>query len=248
MAFRLIDHKDRFKGRRIWVVGAGPSLNDVDLSLLNSEIVVCVNNVIAARNRLKIDYHVVWGWNRFIRLVPEIIVAAKECPGMRIICAPPYQYLRKYIETLKPFENVCLVARFKRRTSKTHRKECEKYTADGTLCACPLFRRAWQWQIPWCTYFAIRWAQYLGASSLYYLGQDGILRPDQSHFSDAFIHNFTKSKRAKKLNGFCGRMEKIARRLTAQGTPVINCSPGSALNIPQMTLEDVVSQPDVPKS
>lgn len=58
---RLHKFKDIHKGERAFIVACGPSLKDIDLSLLDNEIVFGVS--LAYKSRAKIDYHFMGDYN-----------------------------------------------------------------------------------------------------------------------------------------------------------------------------------------
>lgn len=49
---RILDYKDAYKGRRMFIIGNGPSLNKLDLSLLKNELTIGVNSIFLAREKL----------------------------------------------------------------------------------------------------------------------------------------------------------------------------------------------------
>lgn len=215
-------------------------MNDVDLSLLDDEITIAVNNVLTIRHRLNITYHIIFARNRWLHLLPEVILTARGHECINLICAPPYDFLVSSIPLLWSYSHVCLVGRFKRSTPTELRNDCLSRYKSGVVSDFPPLarQRQWGWRAPHCTHLAIKLAEYLGAKEIGFLGQDGYTTAKGSHFSTAGIHNERYKER--KLNSFCKFMERTAKRLAKGGVEAYNCSPGSAIDMPTKSLQEAI--------
>lgn len=63
-----IKYKNKFSGKRCFILGNGPSLNDYDLGVLRSEIVFCVNNFIKYEkiNIIHPDFYILYDRSYFL--------------------------------------------------------------------------------------------------------------------------------------------------------------------------------------
>ena len=52
---RILAHRNRHAGERIWVIGNGPSINETDLSPLRDEVTIGTNSIFLNRDRMGFD-------------------------------------------------------------------------------------------------------------------------------------------------------------------------------------------------
>ncbi|WP_300156512.1 6-hydroxymethylpterin diphosphokinase MptE-like protein [Solidesulfovibrio sp.] len=142
------DYRDKHRGQAAWVVGNGPSLNRMDLSLLAGRVHFCMNRIYLGVEK--------FGFTPLYYTVEDVFVA-EDTPG-EIDRLPYVKFLPKDLSyCLADGENVCWVDFIRR------------YTGF------PLFSDDAKKGIYWgstVTYLAVQLAWYMGCDPILLIGVD----------------------------------------------------------------------------
>lgn len=100
-------YKDIHKGKRCFILGNGPSLKDIDLSLLQDEFVFTVNNFskVSGFEKVKPDYHL-WIDGAFFAIrtdmyydMKDVMVNYQKMSKLNPVCFVPvdgYEFIKKH--------------------------------------------------------------------------------------------------------------------------------------------------------
>lgn len=250
------EFEGKYKGKRCFVLGNGPSLNEVDFSKLENEVVFTVNQI-ARKNgyeKLNIDFHF-WADPFFFRLDPDLPedkelleqMLKVRTEGNNPICFFPveqYEFIKKYIG-----DRLNTRFFFPKYAIKNRMKKDIKF--DKVL---PSFYTVVQ--------YAITLAVYMGFEEIYLLGCEtsNIMTSLNTRLnvfsSDSYSYTLTENekKRMKKINEMTSVREDLYNNLcviedyyylkefcSERGIKLFNCTPGGLLDeIERRRLETVI--------
>ncbi len=256
-----IEFKNIHKGKRCFVVGNGPSLNDEDLSLLENEYVFTVNKIAnhPSYESMRSNYHF-WADPAFFNLSPD------DKDDMELL---------KRFEAIKTdkVDPVCFVSQFGYDMVK--RFELDKklnvrffysdlYFRDGENKDIDFTRPVYALET--VVQFCIQMAIYMGFEEIYLLGCDNtyivgiiesLLEKDVSSYSykvDESEKRFIKKTAEQRKDGgvessfsSCARMLHLYRELykycSNRNIKLVNCSSKTIIDsIPRKSLSSVLSE------
>lgn len=253
-----IKYKYIHKGKRCFILGNGPSINNLDFSLLKDEITFTVNQI--SRNpqfeKLNTNYHLWSDWTFFeiqdeneedMEMLQVIKNVSKKAPGVEIfyeITAKPM--IDKY--HLKEYSNVAYF-----QSTGLNSNIMEKALIDFTHCV-PNY--------PSVVVYAICLAVYMGFSKIYLLGCDctGFVNSAQNRMSKGMnsLYAFEMSENAAKrmeryssqrnirdeLNSYVAlfdEYDKLGIYCKRNGAELFNATDGGLLEcLPRVRLEMVL--------
>jgi hypothetical protein len=204
------DFKDIHKGERGFVIGNGPSLNNIDLSLLDNEITFG-GNKIYLHESFSPKYYSTEDWT-FIKQEFDTINSYKE---------PEYKFTSKTpIGRLIKGNNVVYIDFSRSGPGKNIRRTCDKENN----------KFYWMSTI---TNLLIQLAYYMGCNPIYLIGVDHFLESTNEplkHFTNEYLKENTKYNPTDKETIELGY--KINRdSLKKKGYSIINLTPNTYLDI-----------------
>jgi len=230
---RLRKLRNAYKGRRGWVVGNGPSLTQLDLSLLSDEVTFCANGIWLLFDQLQ--------WRPTFYVVEDGFVAEDNAETINAIHGPIKVFPRDLQTILTSDENTFYVD-----------------FVRGDYPGFPCFSDRCDQEVFWggtVTYMCLQLAHYLGCNPIYLIGmdmsykvpdyveKDGITivsrEADVNHFHPDY---FGPGKRwhHPRVDRMFRCLEHAAQHLSAQGVRVYNATSGGKLEVfPRAQYEDV---------
>lgn len=229
--------KDKYKGKRIFVVATGPSLTIDTLNRLMEagEICISCNGIFKLFDKTKWrpDYYVMddyWLIKKYISDFPDVkidtigrkgTVLAEKCKGFI-----PYSENMQHTGYIP----VCYFDHW-----YTHYSRFFHYNRKITLGVFDFYT---------VTNFAINIADYMGASEVYLLGVDCDYTSTSIHAgeSDAILTEEQKKNNIEMEKGMLNGYEKL-NCLIGNKIKIFNLNPSGKVDVfPRMTLEEVLSE------
>ena len=149
----LLDLRDTHRGERVFILGNGPSLNDLDLTLLKDEYTFAVNGIFLNRDKM--------GFDPTYYVVEDTFVAEDRAERINRYHGPKHQFFGNYLDYCiddKP-ENVWLNVRLDYR-------DYPNFPHFSTNAA----REVWVGGS--VTYICLQLAYWMGFSEVYMIGFD----------------------------------------------------------------------------
>lgn len=219
--------KDKHKGETCYILGNGPSIKNLDISLLDGKITFVVNKFYKSPfySQIKPTYHCVY--DRYI---------FEECKEDLKVIIDSEDSLTNFIFTRRAY------AYFGDNIKCSYIYSTMLPTSDGLHIDLSKNANTWLNVIP----FVIMCALYMGFSKIVLLGCDFSLfasRKD-SHFYDAGESVDRKESLFQDLQGHaivCSQHSYLKKYADTHNVEIINCTEGSLLDVyPQKSLEDYI--------
>lgn len=227
---KLERFRDRHVGERCVIVGNGPSLNEMDLSLLENEHTIAVNGIFykTTESGFRPEYYVV-----------EDSSVMKENIDAIIAYEVPYKFFPTHYQSLHPADENVAFFRMNRGF----------YEQSGPNYCIPRFstdfaRRAFCGQS--VTYINLQLAYFMGFSDVYLIGmdfsyhipdsaiRDGDLitstEDDPNHFNGAYF-GAGKTWKDPKLDRVLQNYKSAKRMYEADGRRILNATAGGKLEL-----------------
>lgn len=153
----LLEYKDKYKGKRCFIIGNGPSLKVEDLEKLDNEICFGMNHIYRIYD--KTSWRPTFWCMQDMNYLDEMNgdLSNVEVEGMiKFLRMQSFKQIRKRYSLIKDLLLVPIWQVYKRNTTKYFSDRAEKYIFDGGTV----------------TYMAMQIAAYMGFSEVYLLGVD----------------------------------------------------------------------------
>lgn len=229
---KLLSFKDKHKGERAIIIGNGPSLNDLDLTLLKDEYTFGVNGIFLNKDKM--------GFDPTYYVVEDVFVAEDRSKEINKYKGPKAQFFGNYLDYCikdKP-DNTWL-------NVKMDYRDYDNFPHFSTNAARSL------WVGGSVTYLCLQLAYYMGFSEVYMIGFDhNYTIPDDAIISNKRASGFDITSQSDDINHFhpdyfgkgyrwheprVERMEKGFERarqaFEKDGRKVLNATAGGHLHV-----------------
>ena len=211
----LKDHRDKYRGRRCFILGNGPSLNKLDLGKLNDEITFGTNGIflITEKTGLKPTFYVATD-SRAVECYLNLILKY-QC-HMKFISSLQKNFFQYKSDNITFFP---LSAEFEYYKKISFSLDCSKVVYS---CATVL-------------YPTLQLAFYMGFSPIYLIGVDfhykNLINNDTNHFTPDYHRGYKKPLCFPDLQAAASAF-KLAKEIADKtGKSILNATPGSKLEV-----------------
>lgn len=154
---RILQYKDKYKGKRCFIIGNGPSLSSADLDLIKNEVSFASNRI------YKIFDQTEWRPTFYccqddtvMREMGDEVVSAIDCAEFSFFRMASYKLTQKFYNGRNNIGYIPLISQVNERNRIKFTNRADRYLYDGSTV----------------TYYAMELAAYMGFSEIYLLGVD----------------------------------------------------------------------------
>lgn len=231
---KLYDLKDKFVGKRCFIVATGPSLKIEDLTKLKDEICFSMNSICKLFNQTawRPDYYGIQDSGVFFNMQPYIIQYKDEFKGI-FMSDEIYGYLLKNDPNLdKSFNNI--VKYSYNSAYHFYDQQFNKFYSKFSENAYGIVYDGYS-----ITYSLLQIAVYMGFKEIFLLGCDcNYPKGQRNHIVESgYVDKYEYLNYDKMMTGYI----EAKKYADEHGIKIINCTRGGMLEVfPRMTLEEVL--------